>query len=257
MAKKNNIAEGKTLEQIKAELETVVDTHNNSENAAERNTLKVKAEKLKEAYNECSLHNAYAECLGAEKPMLAFIQMYKYPVVSVGSERNTGDMTLKTEDGNGNKLTEVFNLWHFVEYCEGRDTKVTAALDWKSKAKQAKVFMLDAINKYIDDGTEKDVKGMKDALDAMFDSVIMIAGAKGGNQVRSTSKQVREIYMTCGRMDAKSLNIKFGTEKSWQKQAFAYLYAAVEGKEFTIIYGDDDTKVSATEETATEQTAAK
>ena len=262
MAKKNNvIIEGKTKEQLMAELEAAVDSHNNSENAMERNTLKVKIEKLKNAYNECSMHDAYAECLAAEKPMLAMIKMYKYPVVATGAERNTGDVTLKTEDNNGAKLTEVFNLWNFVEYCEGRNVKVTASLDWKLKAAKAKNFMLDAINKYIDDGAEKDVGGMKKALDEMFDSIVMLPGKNGNNQVRSTSKQVREIYMTAGRSDAKALTIKFGTEKSWQKTAFAYLYAAVEGKEFTIIYGEDDTKVKngeAAEETAkTEETAAE
>lgn len=257
MAKKTNvITESKTKEQLMAELEAAVDSHNNSENASERVTLKVKIEKLKNAYNECSMHDAYAECLADKVPMLAMIKMYKYPVVSTGADRNTGDVTLKTEDNNGAKLTEVFNLWDFVEFCESGDRQVTAALNWKSKANAAKNFMLDTIGKYIDNGDEKDVGGMKKALDEMFDSIVMVADKNGKNIVRATSKQVREIYMTSGRMDAKSFTIKFGTEKSWQKQAFAYLHAAVEGKEFTIIYGEDDTKVKngdaaeKTEETA-------
>lgn len=255
MAKKNVIiVEGKTIEQIKAELESTIDKHNSTEVVAERIKLKVAAEKFKEAYNKASMHTAYADCLGTKNPMLALIQAYKYPVVSVGADRETGDLTLKSENNDGSKLTEVFNLWNFVEFCESINKQVVASLDWKSKANAAKKVLLESVQKYIDNGTEMDVGGLKNALQEMYNSIVKFAGKNGNNAIIETSKHTRLIYVTCGRLDTKSFVAKFGTEKSWQKTVFAFLHAAIEGKDFSCIYGEDDTKTADTNEEADEVT---
>lgn len=247
MAKNMNNVEVKTLEQIKTELEAVIDKHNLSESASEKVQLKVRAEKLKGDYNEASKLNAYAECLKAEKPMLTFVKTYEYVVVSVGIDKKTDTLTLKTEANDGKKLTEVFDLWDFVETCEGMNKQITAALNWKSKAADARKTLIENVQKYIEDGTEKDVAGLKNALQVMFDSIVMVPGNSGNNAIIATSKQARTIYMTCGRLNARSLQAMFGRENSWRKQAFAFLHCAVEGKEFTYIYGDDDAAVAEAE----------
>lgn len=249
MAKNMNNVEGKTLEQLKKELIEVVEKHNLSESTSERVKLKVEADKLRNEYNKVAKLDAYAECLKAEKPMLAFVKMYKYNVVSVGIDKKTDTLSVKTEGNDGAKLTEVFNLWDFVEACEGMNKQVTAALDWKSKATKAQKTLIENVQKYIDDGAEKDVAGLKKALQEMFNSILMIPGESGNNAVIATSKQARLIYMTCGRMNSKNLQAMFGREKSWQSQAFAFLHCAVEAKDFTCIYGDDASTAAVEEDT--------
>ena len=240
MAKNNNMIEGMTLEQIKAKLVEVVTEHNKTEVAAERAKLKVQAEKLKTGYNDTAKLTAYAECLEAERPMLAFIQKYKYEVISVGMDKSTDLLSVKTHDSKGMVLTEMFNLWDFVSHCEALNRQVTAALDWKSKANSAKPILVENIRKYVEDGVEKDIKSLKEALQNVFDAIIMIPGKAGKNAVVMTSKQVREIYMTSGRQNFKTFKSLFARDDTWQKQVLAYLHCSVMQKDFSRIYGEDE-----------------
>ncbi len=259
MAKNIINVEGKTLEQIMTELKEAVTKRNQTENVSERLKLEVQAEKLKEEYNKTAKLDAYAACLEADNPMLTFVKQYSYGVVNIGTDRKTNALVIKTETSSGAKLTEVFNLWDFVETCESMNKQITSALNWKSKAAQAQKLLIENVQKYIEDGGEKDVLGLKTALQEMFDAILMIPGKSGGNAVRATSKQARTIYMTCGRMNNKSLQAMFGREKTWQGQAFAFLHCAVEGKDFTYVYGDSAPAAADTEEEETnaEETAAE
>lgn len=258
MAKNMNNVEGKTLEQLKKELVDIVEKHNLSESTSERVKLKVEAEKVKNEHNKVSKMDAYAECLKAENPMLAFAKMYTYNVVSIGNDKKTDTLSVKTENPSGAKLTEVFNLWDFVETCESMNKQVTAALDWKSKAAKTQKTLIENVQKYIEDGTEKDVAGLKAALQEMFNSIVMVAGESGNNAVIATSKQARLIYMTCGRMNAKNLQAMFGRESSWQAQAFTFLHCAVANKDITCTYGDSEPVAAIDEDEAdTEETAAE
>ncbi len=245
---KNITTEGKTMEQILEELKLAVDKHNDSKDVSERVKLKYEAEKLVEAYNKASMLTGYAECLVAENPMLAFIQKYQYPVVSAGIKKGETDMTIKT-DGKA-----VFDLWNFVDWCAGRNQQITVALDWKSKANVARDTLKAQVEKYIEKGTKMDVGALKKDLQSMFDSIVMKPGKDGNNAVIATSKNVRTIHMTCGTLNIKTFTAKFVAEKSWRAQVFAFLNRAVEGKDFTHVYGDEDT---ATTEAVTEETQAE
>lgn len=254
---KNIELKGQTLEQTMAELEGVVSRHNLSESASERNRLKIDAEKLKNSYNSDSKINAYAECLETENPMLTFVKRYCYPVISVSTDRDTGHLVIKTEDSKGEKLTEVFNLWDFVDACEGMNRNVVAALDWKSKSNDAQKALAEIVQNYIDNGTTMTVSAFTTNIQKMFDSILMIPGQSGGNAVIFTSKLARLMCVTSGTQNAKSMKVKIAGKKSWQKQVLMYLHASVEKKEFTIIYCDDEpaTETEAEAEATTEATA--
>ena len=226
---------GKTVEQLLEDLKVAVDKHNESEDVAERVALKVTIDKLVEAYKTTSKLTEYAKCLEAENPMLAFIQKYQYPVVSATVKKGETDISLKT-DGKA-----VFDLWDFVDWCAGRNQQITVALDWKSKANDARDILKSQAEKYIEKGTKMDVGTLKKALQTMFDSIVMKPGKDGNNAVIATSKNVRTIHMTCGALNIKTFNAKFVAEKSWRAQVFAFLNRAVEGKDFTHTYGDEDT----------------
>lgn len=254
MAKNVIKTEGKTLEQIMQELKDVATKHNGSDVASERNKLKVEAAKLSVDYNNTSLLNAYTECLEAENPMLAFAKMYKYPVVKVSFSQESGNMTISTETPDGEKLTEIFNLWDFVEYCEGLNKQVTSTLGWKVEADKAYNILVENIRKYVKTGGAKDVKGLKSAIQTVFDAVLMIPGKSGNNAVVMTSLQVREIYTTNGKQNFKTLKTTFAAPKTWQKQVFAYLHCSVEGKDFSRVYGEDESVTAEAEAEANTNT---
>lgn len=252
MTKKNNATESKNLNQLMAELNEVATKHNMATSAGDKIKLKAEAEKLQKDYNEVAKVDAYNECLKAENPMLTFIKRYTYNVVKVSTDKKTDVMAVKTENPNGTKITELFDLWDFVAFCEGKNKQVTAALDWKTKALKAQNDLIENITKYIEQGLEKDVKALKEALQGMFDSIVMVPGAKGNNAIKATSKQARIIYMTAGRLNAKKVEAMFAQENSWHKQAFAFLHVAVEGKEFICTYGDNAPGAETTTETTEE-----
>lgn len=234
MAKKNTNTQGMTCEQMKEQLKTIIDNHNASEDLAERRNLGTQALKLKDDYNKVSLLDVYAEAMEAENPMLAFIKAYTYPTLSVGSKKDTGNLSLK-DDGKS-----VMNLWDFVEWAAGRNKQVTNALDWKSKAAEAQKILVSVAEQYINTGIAPEPTELKAALQSAFNSVVMVPGKDGNNAIIAKSKACRTIIMTCGTMDYKALQASFGQSKSWQKQFLAFLNCAAEGKEPTLTFGDPE-----------------
>ena len=249
---KNLNAQGMTCDQMKAELKKVVDAHNDSKDLAERQTLGAKAMKLKDDYNKVSLLDVYSEALEAENPMLAFIKAYTYPTLSVGSKKDTNDLSIK-DDGKA-----VMNLWNFVEWVAGRNKQVTKELNWKAKAGEAQNILVGVVEKFINDDTKMDVGALKAALQAAFDSVVVVPGQTGNNSIIATSKACRLIILSCANMDYKSFKANFGQSKTWQKQFFMFLNRAAVGKELELTFGDpEDQKIEAEaeDETSAEEAA--
>lgn len=244
MANMNTNAQGMTCEQMKAKIKAIIDEHNGSEDLALRNKLNVEALKLKDDYNKTSLKDVYAAALEAENPMLAFVKAYTYPTLTVSSKKDTNNLSLK-DDGKA-----VMNLWDFVEFAAGRNKQVTKELDWKAKAKAAQDVLVDTVEKFIESDTKPEPGELKAALQAAFDSVLFISGKNDANAVIAKSKACRIIIMTCSNLDAKSFQANFGQSKTWQKQFLAFLNRAVEGKEFTLTFGDSEDQTTEAADTA-------
>lgn len=251
MAKKNTNTQGMTCEQMKNKLKEVVDAHNESNDLAERQKLGTQALKLKDDYNKVSLLDVYADAMEAENPMLAFIKAYTYPTLSVGSKKDTGNLSIK-DDGKA-----VMNLWDFVEWAAGRNKQVTHALDWKSKAEEAKNVLVSVVEKYINDATVMNVGEFKTALQAAFNSVVMIPGESGNNSIIAKSKACRIIITTCSNTDYKSFKANYGQSKIWQKQFLMFLNRAAEGKEVGITFGDPEEQSTDNAVEQTENEAAQ
>lgn len=256
MAKKNTNTQGMTCEQMKTKLKELVDAHNDSNDVAERQKLGTQALKLKDDYNKVSLLDVYAEAMEAENPMLAFIKAYTYPTLSVGSKKDTGNLSIK-DDGKS-----VMNLWDFVEWAAGRNKQVTHALDWKSKSAEAQKVLVSVVEKFVNSDTKPEVGELKTALQAAFNSVVMVPGENGNNSIIAKSKACRIIIATCSSMDYKSFQANFGQSKTWQKQFLAFLNRAAEGKEFVLTFGDPeeqsaDNAETPDEESTTEETTAE
>ena len=250
MAKKNTNIQGMTCEQMKTKLKEVVDSHNDSKDLSERQKLGTQALKLKDDYNKVSKLDVYAEVMEAENPMLAFVKAYTYPTLSVSSKKDTGNLSIK-DDGK-----TVMNLWDFVEWAAGRNKQVTKELDWKSKAADAQKILVGVVEKFVNDSTVMDVGVLKIALQAAFDSVLMVPGKDNKNSIIAKSKDCRTIIMTCGRLDAKSFQATFGQSKTWQNQFLMFLNRAAEGKEATLVFGDaEEQSTDNAEDTNTEESA--
>lgn len=248
---KNVNVTSRTLADIKKEFLDKVAAYNASEDVSERASIKKDVEKLTEDYNKTSKHTSYAKCLDSETPMLDFIKTYTYPVISASVKKGEIELTVKKDGVN------VHDLWDFVEFCEGRDVGVAAKLDWKSKATAAQNALIEQVQGYVEDGTEMNPGNFKVALQDAFNSVVFVEGAKGNNAVIATSKNVRVILMTCGRLDNKNFKAQFAGEKAWQKQFFACLNCAVKGKTFDTIYGEETTTTTDEEATKAETEAPK
>ena len=258
--KKNNLFEGMTKEQILSKLKEIVVAHNESEDNAEKGKLKVKADRAVEEYNNTSKHDTYAECLEAKNPILTFIKKYEYPVISIKADKDTDTISIKetVKPDSSVKTTAVFNLWDFVAFCESTNRQVTVSLDWKTKAEKAKNILTTELNRYIDEGGEKNVGLLKDALQAMTDAVVMVAGESGNNAVIIKSKMVRTLYTTSGRLNNKTHHVDFARATTWQSFVLSMLNRAVQGKEFTYTYGDPNDQTETEENTTTdEQTTEK
>lgn len=255
--KKNNLFEGMTKEQILSKLKEIVVAHNESEDSSEKGKLKVKADRAVEEYNNASKLDSYAECLAAENPMLTFIKKYEYPVISIKVDKDNDTMSIKetVKPDSSVKTTAVFNLWDFVAFCESTNRQVTVSLDWKTKAEKAKNILVTELNRYIDEGGEKNVGLLKDALQAMTDAVVMVAGKAGNNAIIITSKMVRTLYTTSGRLNNKTHHVDFARATTWQNFILSMLNRVAQGKEFTYTYGDpNDAQPDAEDETTTEET---
>lgn len=231
---KNTNKQGLTCEQMKTKIKELVETHNESTDLSERNKLAKEARDLNQDYNNTSVLDVYAQCLEAENPMLTFIKTYTYPTMSVGVKKDTGNLTIK-DDGKA-----VMNLWDFVKWAARLNKQVVHAIDWEGKAEDTRQILLGIAEGNIVRDTKDDVGMMKAAMQAAFDSVIMLPGKSGNNAVIAKSKACRTIIMTCGSLDTKNLKATFGKSATWQGQFFMFLYCAVEGKEPELTFGDPD-----------------
>lgn len=224
----------KTKEEILKDLEAAVEAYNTAETIADRMKAAAKEDKAVKDYNAASLADAYATYLEEENPMLAFIKAYTYKVASVKIDKTTKAHKV---DAEGEK---VHTLEDFIDFAAGLNRNVTTAISWKARSEEARKALLDAIEAFIENGTKVPVGDLKSALQTAFDAVITIPGKNGNNAIVVKSKNVRAIVMASSRFDAKKIRAYFAEGKTWASRFYGYLHNAVDGKDISITYGDDD-----------------
>ena len=242
MAKKIN--EGRTMEVVLEEIKVNIDKYNLSKKPEERNSLSVSLDALIKEYNELSLLTQYATFMASENPMLAFSKAYKYPVVAKKDNKHkevvNGVMVENVTRVLDTERVAYFNIKHFLGWCAERGVKVAADEGWITKMGDARDTICRRKEaEYTGNGSVSNNK-LKEALQGMIDALLMIPGEKGGNALVVTGKNAAVCCDLTLKGAKDFLSITVAAKQNWEKAAMALLHLLVEGKEFTVIYGDEE-----------------
>lgn len=249
----NTEAKAKTMPELMEEIKANISQYNLSEDAAEKIELEVALKKLEEDYNELSMLTSWATFLEAENPMVAFAKAYTYPCVGHTDvphrdTKNGVKTVVKTRVLNTDKNT-LLNVAAFVDWTNEKGQCVARDERWKTKVADARDAIIAAWRKFKaakGDKTQIDVGKMKTALQSMVDALVFIEGKNGGNAIVVKSSLVRDIFSVANtRKDG--LKIDCLSKGAWAKLQMDILYAAVDNKEFTVIYGDEEAEEEAAE----------
>lgn len=259
-----NSVENRTMSVVLEELNASVDKYNEATNAAERVQLAVTHKALVEEYNELSLLSAYAGFMADEMPLVALAKAYYYDVVSVKdnvhNEVVEGVMksTVTRSVNPGNKKLDVSK---FIEWTEERNKSVAAGKDWKVKIGAARNSIENEWKKFFASG--KDTHSMsigkaKKALQAMFDSLVFIAGKSSKNAIIANGDIAKWVLgFANSRKDIKAEDgniVITGSvlpAQTWRTLLLDILHKAVTNKSFDIIYGDPEAEDEAQPEAET------
>lgn len=260
--KENTVMESMTMEQAKTALENVVAQYNNTVDAAERTKLELDAKELSAKYNTLSLLTSYATVMKDAQPLVALAKAYNYPTISF--KTNVADALV---DGKAKKVkvasaetsVKTHNMYDFMEWAAKHNKKVAANGNWKSKAEEARRVINDEWKKYMDteDGYKMSKTAIKNAVQGMFDALVFIPGESGKNAVIAKSAIANYLIALAARNkveieDGKiNFKVEFLGSGNWRAKAFDVLHMAIEGKTFSVVYGDPEETVNAATVTTT------
>lgn len=253
----------RTMSEILEELNNSVDKYNLSDDAKERNILAKKHQELVKEYNEASLLAAYAGFMQAEKPIIALAKAYYYPTVSVKD-------TVHNESVNGvvtsvnaravNDSDKKLDIEKFVKWTEECNRCVAASKDWRAKISAARssiekewrsFFASKADSKSISIGKVK--KATQEAFDALV--FVPCENNKDKNAIIADGDVAKDlIAFANSRKDTRGVDGKVNItanilpSKTWNVLLLDVLHNVVEGKNYTILYGDEKPEVEDTAE---------
>lgn len=260
MAKKNT-TNGRTMEVVLEEIKTNIDKYNLSAKPEERNALTVALDALVKEYNEMSMLTAYATFMDAESPMLAFAKAYTYPTIAKKDTKHrevkdgllleTVTRVLDTEK------VGYLNIKHFLGWVSERGAKVAASEDWLSKMGAARDEIIRQKELEYSKGEDGSKGALKRALQGMIDALVVVSGEKGGNALVVTGKNACVARDLCVQGAKDFLSVSVAAKKNWERAAMALLHLTVEGKEFTIVYGDSEEAEAEVEETVEAEAESK
>ena len=269
--KENTISITKqTVIEAQHKIEENITAFNLSTDPAERNELTVQLKQLEADYADAVRLHVYSTYMEAEVPMVAFAKAYDYkllghkdkPRKSVKDGKVVVDVVRELSEKDKLHDVDDFINWAKVE------KSVTAADDYMEKmtaAREAIMNQWKSLHKSGETVAESRVswRKMQDALQSMVDALIFIKGEKGGNAVIVKRDAVKAAFTFCTTRKH-GLVGTIMDKSTWAKLKMDILHAAVAGKSFTFLYGDeggaantDDTTEQPIEATQTESTDKK
>ena len=261
---KNNQNSGRTMAVVLDEIKTNIDKYNSSKKSEERNALSVSLDALIKEYNEMSLLTAYAGFMDDESPMLAFAKAYTYPMVGKKDTKHrevkNGVMVETVTRVLDDQKRGYLNIKKFLAWVDERGKSIAASSDWMTKMGDARDIICKRKEAEYTGGTPVSNTKLKEALQGMIDALLVIPGEKGGNALVVTGKNAAVCCDLTLKGSNDFLSINVAARQNWERASMALLHLLVEGKEFTVIYGDpespDDVDASAEEDANTETTEA-
>lgn len=238
----------RTMEVVLEDIKVNIDTYNATATSEpeKRNELTVKLVELEKEHAELSLLHAYATFMEDEMPVVAFAKAYTYGIVGhkdvphrkvVNGAKTVEYVRVLDED-----KTRLLNVADFLTWAYEGGKPVSAAKDWRSKTSDARSALKQQWKRFLESNKDTStikVGYMKNALQAMVDSIVFIPGKDDKNKVIVTSQLTRSIFaFTNTRKDGIRGDIL--SDSTWKKLQMDILHAAVEGKTFELTYGEDE-----------------
>lgn len=237
---------GRTMDVIKAEIKTNINAFNASENSQERSQLELALKKLEEDYNELSLYTAYGEFIAEEQPIVAFAKAYSYNVIGhkdISVKKVVSGVTIESRARVINEdKTRMFEVAKFIEWCTAIGKEVTHESNWRKAINEAHDSISSQWEGFLNcKGEERKISigKMKKALQKMIDALMFVEGKNGNNAIVATGDLAKFVFAFANsRKDG--LKGEVLPLSTWKKLQMDILYQAVDGKEFTITYGENE-----------------
>lgn len=269
MAKNITINEGRTLDIIRTELMTAVDSYNLSTNADERADLEITMKSLVDEWNELSLLTAYSSFLDDAQPLVAFGKAYTYATIGTkdnkhkevvnGVKRSVS--TRSVEDG-----FRQLSITKFLNWAKESNRVLATDKLWVEKFGAAR----EEVNKqwkriFISKGENSELKigRMKRALQALFDALVFIeaAGGSGKNALVATGDMAKYALSLSNirKVDlaAKTQKVQNMSSNLWEQIAMDIWHQVCADKTYTVVIGDEEPEEEAAEDKKTEAAAKK
>lgn len=252
----NNAKKSMTMPEVKAALEEAVNSYNKSTDAAERTKLEIEAKDLVAQYNAISLLTDYAKFMADDKPIVAIAKAYKCPTIGVKfaiADALVEGKAKKVKVASVEDSTKTHDLVNFLEWAEKHNKKIAAAADWKSKMEDARTAINGEFQKVMesDDGYKISKGVVKSNMQALFDSVVFVAGESGKNAIYPNKDGVNIIISIAADLKEAiedgevEFTLQFLGKSKWRSIIFKVLHLSVKGKKLNYTYGDPEETVNA------------
>lgn len=232
--------------------------------------IEAECKELVVAYNKCSLVNTYAGFMKAERPLVELAKTYKYPQKTLKKKTHedtnadgeiTSTLVLVLEDREAN-----LDVMDFVNWTTERGSCVAHATDYRTKVKDARTTVANQWVKFFKSKADKEVTisigETKRALQAMFDALVFIPceNSKDKNAVIANNRIAKWVIAQANsrkdvRLESGEIKVKgeILTQRTWATLILDALHFAVEGKDYEVIFKEEDeeapTEVEAEENT--------
>jgi len=264
MANTINSTTGKTCEEIRAELATLVDKYNETTDFLEKAQIKLEQAKLVQDFNETSLVDTYCKCTEASTPLRELAKRYYYPTINVKDtvHKETVDGKLKATVAQSITDSEkALDVQKFIEWASEGHKIVTANPAWKSSVNNCRLAIENVWKKFFaSKGNTAQISKLEviSATQAMFNDLL------GEGEIIATQEFAKWFIAFANDrkvMRTDSGKISFSGEilsyRKWSGMLLDVLHFAVENCSFTVSYGTEaeaaKAKAKAEAEEATEE----
>ena len=223
--------------------------------------IEAECKELVIAYNKCSLVNTYATLMKLNNPVVELGKMYKYPQKTLKKKTHedtndegeiTSTLVLVLEDREAN-----LDVMDFINWTAERSSCVAYAADYRTKVKDARTTVANQWVKFFKSKADKEITisigETKRALQAMMDSLVFIPCENNPDKnavivnnriakwVIAQANSRKDVRLENGEIQVKG---EILTARTWTTLILDALHFAVTGKDYEVIFKEEDDKVA-------------
>lgn len=254
----------RTMSVVREELDASVDKYNLATDAAVRNQLALEHKTLVEEFNQLSLLSAYATFMQAELPIVALAKAYYYTALSVKDNAHNeviNGVVKSTVTRSVKEVDKKLDLVKFIDWTEERNKSVAFAKDWRTKIGVARSSIENEWKKFFASKAEKkdiSIGKVKKATQEAFDALVFIPceNNKDKNAIIADGDIAKALIAFANsrkdaRVDGKvAITGNILPRATWNVLLLDALHSAVEGKKYTLVFGDGEDETADADEKA-------